>query len=174
MKKLALVGLAGALAAVGIAAPSIAGGNKYDPVATERACGDNDVVRLDGPLKLWPPNHKFVPEPVTADGSDNTEGVSIMLTPSYDEVAAQGDGGSQHDPDWNPSADQVKINGTGTATAQLELRAERAGTGNGRVYTINWTATFDNGSKTCTSKDAGQSPFEVEVPHDMGGGADWK
>jgi hypothetical protein len=62
--------------------------------------------------------------------------------------------------------------GTGSATAALQLRAERYGKGDGRTYTINWTAMF--GQKKCSSSDSDQTPFVIEVPHDMGGGADWK
>jgi hypothetical protein len=183
LKKLALVGLAGALAAVGIAAPSIAGGNKYDDVLSTRDCGDGDLVVLDGPLKLWPPNHKFVDEPVTAtDGSSSKTGddasnaTTLTLTPTLSD-ASGGDGGSEHDPDWQladgTTGDSFMAEGDPSATAELQFRAERSGKGEGRTYTINWTATFDNGARRCSSSDSGQSPFLVTVPHDMRGGADW-
>ncbi|MBK5306610.1 MAG: hypothetical protein JJD92_08000 [Frankiaceae bacterium] len=177
MKKLALVGLAGALAAVGIAAPSVAGGNKYAIGSDTRDCGGGDSVTLNGPLHLWPPNHKFVSEPVTAlDGTAGAE-ETLVITPTSEDVAG-GDGGTQHDPDTNASSEDGTIvgtdNGADGKTAALELRSERSGKGTGRVYTIAWKATFDNGTKTCQSGADGQTPFEIDVPHDMGGGADWK
>jgi hypothetical protein len=184
VKKLALVGLAGVVAAMGIAAPSVAGGNKYAATETIRDCGDGDTVTLDGPLKLWPPNHKFVDEPVTAtDGTSAkpTDGASnattLTITPEVAD-AVGGDGGSAHDPDWQladgTTGDSFMASGDPSATAELQFRAERSGKGEGRAYTITWAATFDGGSKKCSSSDSGQSPFTVEVPHDMGGGADWK
>jgi hypothetical protein len=176
LKKAGLVGLAGALAAVGIAAPSIAGGNKFDAVESERVCEDADgnevgTVVLVGPLKLWPPNHKFVDEPVTATDSDGGA-ETLAITPVVTD-ATGGDGGSNHDPDTNASSEGTIVgtdNGAGGVTAAVALRAERSGKGEGRTYTLNWTATFDG--ESCSSSDADQSPFLIEVPHDMGAGND--
>lgn len=173
-KKAGLVGLTAVLAAVSLAAPGIAGGNKYASVTSTRDCGDGDTVALNGPLKLWPPNHKMVAEPVTATDSDGSGPVTITVTPQVDD-AVGGDGGAQHDPDFTPTTpggDTVVGTGDGSATAGVELRAERSGKGDGRTYTLNWTAEFDD--KTCSSSDSGQSPFVITVPHDMRGGADWK
>ena len=176
VKKAAVLGAAGLLAALGVAAPSIAGGNKYAAVSSSRDCGDGDTVVLNGPLKLWPPNHKFVSEPVTATDSDPTSSVSLTITPTLTD-ATGGDGGAQHDPDWQLSdgstGDSFTSSGTGSTTSALQLRAERSGKGEGRTYTINWTATFDNGTKHCSSTDDGQTPFTITVPHDMRGGADF-
>ncbi|MDP3710902.1 MAG: hypothetical protein Q8R60_00270 [Mycobacteriales bacterium] len=174
LQKAGLVGLAAALAAVGIAAPSIAGGNKYTAVSDSRDCGDGDTVVLNGPLKLWPPNHKFVDEPVTATDADGAGPVELTLMPDVQD-ASGGDGGSNHDPDFNATSEDgetLVATGDGSATAGLQLRAERSGKGDGRTYVINWTAMFDD--KTCSSGDEGQTPFVIEVPHDMRGGADWK
>jgi hypothetical protein len=33
---------------------------------------------------------------------------------------------------------------------------------------------MDNGATSCHSSDSDKGPFIIEVPHDMGGGADWK
>lgn len=158
----AVIGL-GVIAALGASVPGFAGGNKYDSVSASRDCGDGDTVDWVGPIKLWPPNHKFVPVSVAANGGTDTEGVSITVTPVVTD-AVGGDGGPQHDPDYTPGGSPT-ASGTGSATVDLALRAERSGKGDGRTYTINWEATFDNGSKTCSSDDAGA--FVVEVPHDM-------
>lgn len=177
VKKAGLVGLAGLVAALGIAAPGLAGGNKYASTTSERDCGEGDTVALNGPLKLWPPNHKFVPEPVTATDGDPSSRVSLTLTPVLTD-ASGGDGGTQHNPDWQladgSTGDSFTSTGTGSTTSELQLRAERSGKGDGRTYTINWASTFDNGTKSCSSSDSGQSPFVITVPHDMRGGADWK
>jgi len=169
------VGAGAVVLALGIAVPTMANnsGNKFDSVTTTRDCGDGDTVKLVGPEKLWPPNHKFVAEPVTATDGDSSQNVSISVYPDILD-AEGGDGGPQHDPDANASSDDPLVAmGQGTATAALELRAERSGKGDGRTYTINWMATFDNGSKHCDSDpngDANHQPFTVTVPHDMGVG----
>jgi hypothetical protein len=102
-RKAGLVGLVGLVGALGVAVPGFAGGNKYDAVTDSRDCGSGDTVALNGPLKLWPPNHKFVPEPVTAADSDPTSQVSLTITPTLTD-AAGGDGGAQHQLE-TPSAD---------------------------------------------------------------------
>jgi hypothetical protein len=176
-RKAGIAGLTGLVAALGVAVPSFAGGNKYASVTDTRDCGSGDTVALNGPLTLWPPNHKFVPEPVTATDGDPTSQVSLTITPTLTD-AVGGDGGAQHDPDWQladgSSGDSFTSMGTGSTTSALQLRAERSGKGDGRTYTINWKATFDNGTKSCSSSDSGQSPFVITVPHDMRGGAGWK
>lgn len=147
--------------------------NKYSDTMVTRDCGDSDTVVYDGPLKMWPPNHKLQSTSVTATdgGDDNGDGTTLSLTDAITDFAG-GDGGATHDPDVmypnGPSA-----SGNGSATVDVQLRSERSGRGEGRTYTINWVATFDDGEKTCTSADEGQSPFTVTVPHDMRGGRDW-
>ena len=158
----------GFTAALGIAMPGFAGGNKYAASTLTQHCGsDGDTVTLVGPETLWPPNHKFVAEPVTVQGNDSTESVSLTLTPVVTD-AVGGDGGPTHDPDYTPDGSPTAT-GTGSATVSLQLRAERSGRGDGRTYTINWKATTDNGQTTCSSDDGKQdhAPFVISVPHDM-------
>lgn len=157
----AVIGI-GVVAALGAAVPGFAGGNKYAAVEDDRDCGDGDVVNWVGPIKLWPPNHKFVAETVTAVAGGATEQVTLTLAPTVTD-AAGGDGGANHDPDYTP--EDPAATGTGSASVDLALRAERSGRGDGRTYTIDWVAEFSD--KTCTSGDAGQTPFVVTVPHDM-------
>ena len=159
-----VVGL-GVVAALGVSVPGFAGGNKYAAAAATRYCGSGDVVNWFGATTLWPPNHKLQPASVTADGNGASENVSIEIDPVVTD-AVGGDGGPKHDPDFTYASGPVAT-GTDTATVDFNLRSERSGRGDGRTYTINWVATFDNGSKTCTSDDEGQTPFVVTVPHDM-------
>ena len=49
----------------------------------------------------------------------------------------------------------------GTEDYEFQLRAERAGKGEGRVYTIDYTATDASGNSASASAT-------VVVPHDMG------
>jgi predicted extracellular nuclease len=85
---------------------------------------------------LWPPNHKMVPITV----SYNLQNLCSTLRPvnttlsvsSNEPINGPGDGNT--DPDW------IVVD-----AHHLLLRAERAGTGNGRVYTITITATDSHG-----------------------------
>ena len=54
--------------------------------------------------------------------------------------------------------------GYGIGTIQAQVRAERSGTGNGRVYAISFTADDGNGG-SCSGK------VRVSVPHDQGKGS---
>lgn len=167
MVTLLAIGGAGAMA---FAVPGVAGPefkNKYDDTSATQTC-DGDTVTYDGPLKMWPPNHKMQDVSVTATDTDGSGPVTITITPSVTDVAG-GDGGPKHDPDYTP--EEPTGTGDGSATADFQLRSERSGKGDGRTYTIDWVATFDD--HECTSQDEGNSPFVVTVPHDMRGGRDW-
>jgi hypothetical protein len=161
----------GFTAALGVAAPGFAGGNKYASVSDSQVCtgmdGKADHVNFVGPDTLWPPNHKFVDESVTALADTASENVSITVTPVVTD-AVGGDGGAQHDPDYTPGGSPSAM-GAGSATVDYALRSERSGRGDGRTYTITWKASFDNGANTCSSDDGkeGHHPFVVTVPHDM-------
>jgi hypothetical protein len=101
--------------------------------------------------KLWPPNHKMVPVKVTVSATspgDRYPTCRIRSVASNEPENGTGDGDTA--PDW-----QI----TGALT--VNLRAERAGTGTGRVYTITVECT-DKAGNTAT-KDA-----TVTVPHDQG------
>jgi hypothetical protein len=102
---------------------------------------------------LWPPNHKFVD--ITIEGVTDPDGdvVTITITNiTSDEPTAsiKGAGGDKHAPD---------ADGVGTDTASL--RAERSGTGNGRVYEITFVAS-DGIAET-------EGSVTVCVPHDYRG-----
>jgi hypothetical protein len=160
ISKFGVLGL-GVVAALGVTAPGFAGGNKYDSVADSRDCDNGRHVDWVGAIKLWPPNHKFQSSTVTAVGSD-TDMVSISVRPVVTD-AVGGDGGAQHDPDYVPGANTGPA--MGSASQDLSLRSERSGKGDGRTYTIHWTAMY--GAEKCTSEDGSHAPFVVEVPHDM-------
>lgn len=167
------VGLS-AVASLAVVVPGWAAGpdfkNKYGDTTVVRDCGDGDTVTYAGPEKMWPPNHKLQDVSVTATDGDG-DNVTLEVADNVTD-AAGGDGGPNHDPDvFYPSGPMAQ--GSGSATVPVQLRSERSGKGDGRTYTINWAAEFDNGSKTCTSMDSGQSPFTIVVPHDMRGGRDW-
>ncbi|KAL3822821.1 hypothetical protein ACHAXA_011458, partial [Cyclostephanos tholiformis] len=101
---------------------------------------------------LWPPNHKFeaiVIQGVT-DLNGNEVAVAIVIDAIYSDeepATAKGAGGATKVPD---------AYGVGTNIANL--RAERSGVGNGRVYRIDFTASNGLGG-TC------QGNVWVGVPH---------
>ena len=105
---------------------------------------------------LWPPNHKMVDITIQANASDDS-GESVMLSAvvtSNEPQDGLGDGNTS--PDWTePVIDQV--NGIIT----LQLRSERSGNGNGRIYTITITGTDSSGNSS-------QANVEIIVPHDKG------
>ena len=167
ISKLGVLGVS-AIAALGVTTPAISGGNKFPVAEDSRTCEGGDVVNWLGAIKLWPPNHKFQASTVQALGDSATEGVTLAIRPVVTD-ASGGDGGANHDPDYMWS-DSPANTGSGQATVDNQLRAERSGKGEGRTYTVHFTATFDDGSETCTSEDGSQAPFIVTVPHDMGNG----
>jgi hypothetical protein len=103
---------------------------------------------------LWPPNHKMVDIVIEANASDNS-GLPVTLNAaisSNEPVNGSGDGDKS--PDWTePVIDQE--NGIIT----FQLRAERSGKGNSRVYTITIIAA-DTSNNTTTAN------VEITVPHD--------
>jgi hypothetical protein len=145
-----------------------ASGNQFPSKTDSQACsggdGDNSIV-FNGPDKLWPPNHKYRYITITADGgkdplgNPSSEMVSLSTTVTSDEGELEH--GSGHTLlDANPPA--AMNMGTGKTSVTHGLRGERSGRGDGRTYTIDAKATFDNGLSSC------EKTFTVTVPHDMG------
>lgn len=104
------------------------------------------------PNVLWPPNHKMVPVTVGVSASsscDNAKPIcKILLVRSNEPANGTGDGNAS--PDW-----QI----TGNLT--VNLRADRAGNGSGRVYTL---------TGECVDTAGNSAPWRttVTVPHDQG------
>jgi len=111
------------------------------------------------PEMLWPPNHKMVPITLTVSVTDDCSTspevslVSITMnegeeTDTFDSTYddTQGDG--------HTFDDIQVIDGT------IYLRAERAGTGSGRVYTIKYKAIDD-------SDNVAEKTAIVTVPHNQ-------
>ena len=98
--------------------------------------------------ELWPPNHKLVAINVVGISDPNNAAISITIdSVTQDEpLSGLGDG------DTTPDA---VIQGS-----TVLLRAERSGTGNGRVYQIHFTATDSEGG-SCSGS------VSVCVPHDQ-------
>ncbi len=115
---------------------------------------DNEPPKLSvsvTPNTLYPPNHQMVEIKVNTQVSDNIDPnptVSLLSVTSNEGQNVKGDG--------NTSTDiEVKSDG------RIFLRAERSGTGTGRVYTLTYKATDAAGNVS-------QATAEVKVPHNKG------
>jgi hypothetical protein len=97
---------------------------------------------------LWPPNNKF--RTVTVSGATDVDGDPLTYT--ITDVRQDEPAGSE--------ADAQLVSGN-----EVNIRAERDGRGNGRVYEIAVTVTDEADGGTCTGT------VTVSVPHDQSGGA---
>lgn len=102
------------------------------------------------PSSLWPPNHKMKPIRLVVSAHDVCGPVEWRVTSieSNEPVDGRGDGNTS--PDW-----------TINAPHKAWVRAERAGPGNGRIYTINIEVSDDSNNST-------NGNVRVYVPHDRG------
>lgn len=98
---------------------------------------------------LWPPNHKL--QTVTLP---EAPGVSIVITSVTQDEPVNGIG------DGNTSPDAFLAS---QPSNSVQLRAEREGPGDGRVYRLGFTATSTGGQCSGT--------VTVGVPHDQGRGS---
>ena len=115
---------------------------------------DNTPPSIDAisasPDMIWPPNHKMVPVTISVsvfDNCDTNPTSQIISITSNEPENGLGDGDTA--PDWEI---------TGDLTASL--RAERAGKGSGRVYTITVRCTDHAGNSA-------DREVTVTVPHDQ-------
>lgn len=107
------------------------------------------------PGTLWPPNHKFAL--VTVGGATDSDGNALTTTitgVTQDEPLLGGGSGS-----FTPDAAWVSGHPN-----QVWIRAERDGTGDGRVYRVAATVTDGHGG-SCSGVAL------VTVPHDQSGRA---
>jgi hypothetical protein len=111
------------------------------------------------PQLLWPPNHKLVDIRATVQASDRCGQVSEVKLLSI--VCNQADNGSG---DGNTKGDIVAR--IGLFDRMFKLRAERAGPGRDRIYTVTYRATDDSGNGTNVSAN-------VVVPHDAKSHQNW-
>jgi hypothetical protein len=99
------------------------------------------------PPVLWPPNHKMVDVAVDYTVTGGCGGVTCAIDSITSSEPANGVGDGNTAPDW-----QI------VDAHHVRLRAERAGGGPGRVYTIHITCTDGDGHTTSSS-------VTVTVPH---------
>ncbi|WP_179883674.1 OmpL47-type beta-barrel domain-containing protein [Bacillus cereus] len=100
---------------------------------------------------IWPPNHKMVPITATINASHGASGInSVVLTSITSNETLQSD-------DIQNANYNKPISGS---TDSFSLRADRLGSGNGRIYTVTYTAKDNTGNVTTKT-------VTVTVPHDQ-------
>lgn len=108
------------------------------------------------PTTLWPPNHKMRPIGLTVVADDTCGSVEWEITSITSNEPEDGLGDGHTAPDWCIKQPN-----------KAWVRAERAGRGTGRVYTLTVTASDESGNTASGS-------VEVRVPHDRGHGKPYK
>jgi hypothetical protein len=111
------------------------------------------------PNTLWPPNHRLVPVSISAtavDICDASPKCTIASITSNEPILGPGSGHTN--PDWVITEPGPAVS---PATLGVLLRAERAGGGTGRVYTINVSCSDASGNTTTGNTT-------VSVVHDQG------
>ncbi len=108
------------------------------------------------PSVIWPPNHRMVSVHADVDAFDFCGPVTIALVSvtSNEPENSQGDGNTAPD---------IKGANVGSEDLTFQVRAERSGTGTGRIYTATYEATDPSGNVSHASA-------EIKVPHDQGHG----
>jgi 6-phosphogluconolactonase len=101
------------------------------------------------PEVLSPPDHKFVEVTIDYTVTDDCPNTCVLTVFSNEPIDASGDGNTSED--WRV-----------VDAHHVLLRAERAGTGDGRIYTITITCTND------TNKESSVRTVTVLVPHAQG------
>jgi uncharacterized repeat protein (TIGR01451 family) len=115
------------------------------------------IITLNPPISLWSPNHKYH----TVTVAQMVQSVSDNCPVSIDDVVIATVMSDEPDDslgDGETSGDIV----IGADCRSVKLRAERDGTGDGRVYTVTLRLRDSGGAVTRTD-------FEVRVPHSQNG-----
>ena len=130
-----------------------------DGIGLGTIINDDSQMALDctnafvNPGMLWPPNHKLVTISFGGVLGGDGNAAEFAVTSVYQDELVDGLG----DGDTSPDA-------FGVGTGSVQLRRERSGTGDGRIYEIGFDAS-DSAGATCSGT------LFVGVPHDQGLGS---
>ncbi|MBI5646958.1 MAG: T9SS type A sorting domain-containing protein [Ignavibacteriae bacterium] len=136
-----------------------------DATATQTVTVEDNQTPVITPASaatMWPPNHAYV-----------SFSVADMITSIGDNCATLGAGDAVITSAWSDEAEDAQGGGDGNTVddiviaadcKSLQLRRERQGGGNGRVYTVN-LAVSDGAGNTGTAQ------YQVKVPHNNNGTA---
>jgi predicted extracellular nuclease len=104
----------------------------HDPVIVglDLNAGPSCAAAFASPDELFPANHRFVR--IGISGVTDAEGdpITIIVDSIFQDEAVDA-----------PDSGNTAPDGRGVGSANAQVRAERVGTGNGRVYHIGFTAT---------------------------------
>lgn len=112
------------------------------------------------PGVLWPPNHKMVEISSLISASDSCDDSPTYILKSI--TMNEGEETNTYDPGYDDTLgdgntiDDIQVDADGT----IYLRAERSGTGDGRVYTITYEAEDASGNTS-------EATATVTVPHNQ-------
>ena len=106
------------------------------------------------PNQIWPPNHKLVTVQAAVTVSDDCDPAPAVVLTSIESNEPDNGLGDGDKPD------DIQGEELGTSDYVFRLRAERSGSGNGRVYTVTYRATDASGNSSIASAT-------VIVPHNM-------
>jgi pimeloyl-ACP methyl ester carboxylesterase len=98
---------------------------------------------------LWPPDHRMIDVPLLGVSDPECDPVTITITRITQDEASDGEVDGSTCPD-----------AVGVGTSRLQLRAEREAAGNGRVYTIYFTASDNAGGSS-------RGVVKVNVPRSL-------
>lgn len=112
---------------------------------------------------LWPPNHKYVTihvdvSAVTASGKDVSDTVKLLSVTSDEPEEIRENNSKKNKGDGNTVNDIVILDDN-----TVQLRAERLGNGDGRVYTFHYTLT-DAAGNTHTATAGVSVPHSIKKP----------
>jgi hypothetical protein len=99
------------------------------------------------PSALWPDNHKYVAVQVTGVTDPDGDPVTIAIDSIRQDEAVNASGSGNTSPD-----------GAGVGTSTAQVRAERVGGGNGRVYTVGFSASDGSGGACSGAVTVGVPP----------------
>jgi len=120
------------------------------PVSAPNAAPDCSAAAAT-PEELWPPDRKLADISIVGVTDPDGDAVALTITSIF-----------QDEPLANTRADDSCGDAAGVGTGMASVRAASSGAGDGRVYSIGFTA-MDAGGQACSGTAT------VCVPHDQGG-----